>query len=156
MKRASIFENVLGMTFCLSLGMASGYAAHSGVSDWYDMLIKFPLNPPSWIFAPVWTVLYLMLGVVLANFWVNRRLYSNLLVIFSLNLIMNFLWSELFFGMHRIDLAFYDLIGIWLSALVILAILKRREDRFLLWMIAPYCMWVSFALLLNFYIFINN
>lgn len=142
---------ILGVIVCLGLGIASGYVTNSGDSEWYNNLVKPSFTAPSWVFGPVWTVLYIMMGVALAKIWKGKDMVDGrlLLLIFSFHFLLNLAWSPLFFYFHRVDLAFYDISLLWLSlcTLIILAGLKNRRSVFFL--LLPYLGWVSFAWFLN-------
>src|ERR1700744_3076154 len=86
-----------GIITCLTLGMISGYLAHTDDSLWYASLQKPSFNPPSWIFAPVWTALYIMMGIAIGRLWKNRARNKEALMFFAIQFMFNLLWSPLFF-----------------------------------------------------------
>jgi benzodiazapine receptor len=139
---------------CLSLGMLSGYGANSGDSIWYASLNKPSFNPPSWLFGPAWTILYLMMGTALGKIWNNKAHNKLLLIIFSIQFILNMLWSPLFFYFHRVDVALYDLSLLWISLLTFMVLAWKQRSIFLLCL--PYIIWTCFALLLNYTIYTLN
>lgn len=143
-----------GIITCLGLGMISGYLAHAGDSLWYASLQKPSFNPPSWIFAPVWTALYIMMGIALGRLWKSRARNKEALMFFAIQFMFNLLWSPLFFYAHRIDLAFYDICLLLLN-LIACIMLIRKNDRAAL-LLVPYVAWVSFALVLNANIYLLN
>lgn len=145
---------LIGIILCLGLGWLSGYIAQAGNSIWYDDLSKPSFNPPNWIFGPVWTVLYIMMGIVLGKLWRHRLENKLILLIFFVQLAFNLLWSILFFYFQRIDLALYDLCLLWLSLMLFMVLARKKCLVFLLFL--PYTIWVSFALLLNFSIYYLN
>jgi len=133
-------------------GIIGGLFTASSVKTWYlTDLIKPSFNPPSWIFAPVWTFLFLLMGIALYLVW-NKK---NNLFWFWVQLLLNLFWSILFFGLHSPTLAFYEIIILWLA--ILMTIIKFREYNktasILLW---PYLAWVSFASFLNYSIMILN
>lgn len=136
----------------LSLGMISGYLSHAGDNSWYQSLIKPYFNPPSWIFSPIWTILYIMLGVTFVKLWQQRNSNQMALYLFVFQFALNLAWSPLFFGLHRIDLAFINIIVMWLSTIFVL-ILSNNKIRALM---LPYLFWISFATLLNYEIYYLN
>lgn len=145
---------IIGALICLSLGLFSGFLSQSGDTAWYQSLHKPSFNPPSWLFAPVWTVLYIMMGVALGKLWREKAQRKLLLSLFVVQFIFNFVWSPLFFYFHRIDLALIDISLLWISLVIFLtAALKVRT---VYWLFAPYFLWVSFAWVLNFSIFTHN
>jgi benzodiazapine receptor len=145
---------IFGALFCLSLGLLSGYLSQSGESNWYIHLKKPSFNPPSWIFAPVWTLLYLMMGIALGKLWKLRELSSMLLKLFAIQFLLNLLWSPLFFYFHQIDLALVCLFLLWLFLLSFMTLARRVRVVYILF--APYLLWVSFALALNYSIYRLN
>lgn len=133
-----------------AVGMSSGYLTYNGISDWYAHLTPPPLTPPNWVFAPVWIILYLMMGLSLYLFWDNRKKIDKGrgYLIFILSLIANFSWSMLFFSIHSplaslIDMAF----------LIILIILNiyyfKPVSKNSAYLLVPYLLWVLFATYLN-------
>ena len=140
----------------LLIGMSIGYVSNNNSYYWYDNLDKPFFTPPNYVFPVVWTIIYLMLGVVFAKIWKIRKNRDNkfLLSIFLVQLIINLTWSPLFFYAHRIDLALCNILLLW-SVLVYLLYLLRKE-YFLFVLCIPYFMWVSLALIMNYYIYILN
>lgn len=142
------YIEIICSIFCLSLGIVSGYIAGSGKSYWYIYLNKPSFNPPSWIFAPVWSILYILMGVALSKI---IRLKSKdkkiLFFLFIIQFILNLIWSSIFFYFHKIDFAFYDICLLWM--IVFLLIIKAKNNKILLLLFLPYFFWISFALILN-------
>jgi benzodiazapine receptor len=119
--------------------------------DWYRTLNKPSFAPPDWLFAPVWTLLFLMMAV--SAWLVARRsqppLQNPAICAFLCQLILNALWSGLFFGLHRPDLALIEIVILW-GAILLTITLFRRRSRIAAWLLAPYLAWVSFATALNY------
>lgn len=138
---------ILGALFCLTLGLISGFSVSAGDSLWYSHLIKPDFTPPKGVFAPVWSMLYIMIGITLGVLWRNKHKNKILLKIFALQLLFNLLWSPIFFYFQRIDLALLDLRLLWLT-LVAFMILSYRIRR-VFFLFFPYFIWVTFALILN-------
>lgn len=118
--------------------------------DWYQGLIKPPFNPPAWLFGPVWTLLYLMMAVAAWRVWCDGSFKEHriALSLFVAQLAANGLWSALFFGLHRMDLALADLVLLWI--LIVLTTLRFfRTSRLAGYLMLPYLAWVSFAGVLN-------
>jgi tryptophan-rich sensory protein len=126
-------------------GIAIGIGNPPGA--WYAALTKPPFNPPNWIFAPVWTVLYVFIAVAGWRTWMHERTGAAMKVWFA-QMALNFSWSPLFFGAHQMRLALIDITLLALAIAAFIA-LTRREDRIAAWLFAPYMLWVSFATLLN-------
>lgn len=148
----NLFE-ILGAIFCLSLGMLSGYLAHNGDTVWYQSLNKPDFNPPAWIFAPVWTILYIMMGIALGKI-IELKNNRTLRLLFVIQFICNIAWSFLFFKYHRIDLALYDILTLWIA--LISLIVASRKNKSILWLLIPYFLWITFAMVLNLKIFMLN
>jgi len=122
---------------------------------WYSLLIKPSYNPPSWIFAPVWTTLYLMMTIAIWSFWHNKKRDIDTIYIYIVHLIFNTTWSVVFFVFHKIFLAL--LVLIILIALIIL--LMQRFKKITLvsyYLMIPYLLWCFYALILNLSLFILN
>lgn len=126
-------------------------------SDWYDALNKPAWNPPDWMFGPVWTALYAMMGVaawlvwVRFGFWVARAA----LAVFLIQLVLNGLWSRIFFGMQEPGWAFFQIL-LLLAAIVITTILFFRKKTMAGWLMVPYMLWVGYASTLNGAIWLMN
>lgn len=119
--------------------------------DWYATLAKPPWNPPNWLFGPVWTVLYAMMGVAA---WLVWRRYGFAgaalpLAAFLIQLALNAAWTWLFFGLRQPGIAFVEIVVLWLAILVTLVSFWRLE-RTAGVLLVPYLAWVSFAALLNY------
>lgn len=154
-----LFLSVLSPVLVGALG---GWATSQGVVDWYPSLVKPSFNPPAWVFGPVWTALYLLMGLALFLVWERARDSSGLrpegkkaLLIFGVQLILNAAWSFLFFGARSPGWALLDLVLLWVFILWTL-LLFLRIHRLAGWLLAPYLAWVTFAGALNFAIFTLN
>ena len=126
-------------------GMAIGFI--SPADAWYAALAKPSFNPPNWIFPPVWTVLYVMIGVAGWIVW-NRAPRSAAMAVWWLQLCLNFAWSPLFFSAHRIDLALVVILALLVAISSFIALTARRVPTAAL-LFAPYGLWVLFATVLN-------
>ncbi len=140
-------------TFLLATFLAGGigsWATFENVRSWYPSLVKPSWNPPSWVFGPVWTSLYVMMSVAAWRVW--RRLEGvaarRVALFYAGHLGLNALWSVLFFGLRSPGLALIEILFLW----SVLAAFQRwfwREDRVAAVLWAPYLLWVSFATVLN-------
>ncbi|NBV28502.1 tryptophan-rich sensory protein [bacterium] len=146
-------SKIIGALFCLSLGTLSGLSMGYADLTWYHQLHKPSFNPPGWIFGPVWTTLYIMMGIVLGDLWNDRASSKKVLWIFAVQMILNVLWSPLFFYMHRIDLALYDIILLWIFIGSLIANITKWSSKLFL---VPYFLWVSFACVLNVSLYVMN
>ncbi|HVM77363.1 MAG TPA: TspO/MBR family protein [Candidatus Paceibacterota bacterium] len=144
------------------------------ISTWYAPLVKAPLNPPSWVFGPVWTTLYALLGIALyivwhngwrvrnqivkakkrawnrwsEQFWVGDWQKQNIIAVFAVQWILNVGWSIIFFGLHQPGWAFFEIIALWIS-IVYVMVNFYRVSKAAAWILLPYLVWVSFAAYLN-------
>jgi tryptophan-rich sensory protein len=134
----------------LAGGIGSIFTSAS-VGTWYKTLKKSPLNPPSWVFGPVWTTLFLLMGIALYLVWRKDDAGGRTLAfwIFGIQLALNVLWSLLFFGLHRPDLALMEIAVLWLAILANIIIFYSISKPAAL-LLLPYLLWVSFAAYLNY------
>lgn len=130
---------VLGGGVLIGLAMLPG--------DWYAALAKPPFNPPNWIFAPVWSVLYVLIAIAGWRCWMSAPTGLPMRV-WGVQLVLNFLWSPIFFGAHRMGLALGVIVALLVAILVFIR-LNWRPDRLAAWLFVPYAAWVAFATLLN-------
>ena len=137
--------------FTCFIAAALGAAASAQASVLYDQLLSPGWAPPAWLFAPVWTVLYTMMAFAAWMVWRVGGLaqHRSLLILFVAQLMLNSLWSWLFFGWQRGELAFANIIALWLMIVVILEGFRRVRPLAAALMV-PYLLWVSFAAVLNF------
>ena len=121
---------------------------------WYSEIILPSFNPPSWVFAPVWSTLYVLMSIAIWRIWIkfsDRRILS----IYFIHLLFNTTWSVVFFGFHQIDLALINLVVI-LVFIIILMKIYLNKDKLSFYIMMPYFLWSSYALLLNIEIVILN
>lgn len=148
--KSPAFTYAAFIILCLAAGGLGGAATSSSVRDWYPALAKPSWTPPSFLFGPVWTILYIAMGVVAARLHLRRAdpQAATTLKLWWGQFAANLLWSPLFFGLRRPDLALVD-IALLLTLLAIIAVRLRRGEllNFLLWL--PYLAWVTFAAALN-------
>lgn len=135
------------------VGGLSGVATASGLGSWYAGIVKPPFNPPSWVFGPVWTLLYLLMGYsswrVYGTFGGFGAFATSIPgSIYLTQLMLNFSWSFLFFGFRRPDLAFAEILVLWLAILLMIRLFWLR-DPLAGWLQVPYLLWVTFASVLN-------
>ena len=151
------FGLVVFVGVCLAVGFLGSLATAPQVDGWYRTLNKPTWNPPSSVFGPVWTTLYITMGIAAWLVWKQTgfRAANVPLGLFGLQLVLNAVWSWIFFGMHRPDLAFIEILVLWL-AIVATMVAFFRCSRLAGWLITPYLAWVSFAAVLNFTIWRMN
>ena len=149
---------VIAVLIPLLTGGISGYFTATSVGTWYTQINKPTWNPPNQIFAPVWTILYIMMGIALFLIWksnANAADKKKAIIIWSMQMLLNFLWSFIFFNQHLIGLALADIAGMWFFILItIFAFAKINKTA--AWLLVPYIAWVSFAGVLNFAIWWLN
>lgn len=134
----------------LVIGGISGVLTAGAVTGWYTTLIQPSFNPPNWVFGPVWTLLYVLMGVSHYRIWTSAKTSDRTAAfrLFWLQLGFNFFWSLIFFGAGQITLALVEILLLWIC----IALMIRRFysiDRIAAWINVPYLMWVSFATVLN-------
>lgn len=148
MKKA--IQLIASILLCLSIGALSGIATASGVKTWYIDIIKPVFNPPNYIFAPVWTVLYFLMGVSFYLILQGPKSVekSKAICLFFLQLTLNFAWSFLFFKYHLIGIACIEIILIWLAVLAMI-LQFYKVNSWAAKLQIPYLLWLSFATVLN-------
>ena len=137
--------------------MASGIGGFTTATfkePWYSQIILPSFNPPSWVFGPVWTTLYILMSVAIWRIWINYY-DCTILKLYFFHLFFNMIWSVIFFGFHQIGLALLDLIIIIFFILLLMKIYYLK-DKISFTLMVPYFLWSSYALILNFSIFILN
>lgn len=135
---------------CLAVGYGGAALANDFPSVWYRSLERPSWSPPSWVFAPAWTTLYIMMGTAAWLVWKRRGFAGapRALSLFGLQLLLNGLWTPLFFGLHAPGLALIDLIAMWVTvALTITAFAGLSRPA--AWLMAPYLAWLTYAGALN-------
>ncbi len=151
--REDIIRIVISVGLCLAVGFIAG---RFRPGQWYLELTKPSFTPPGWIFAPVWTALYILMGLAAWLIWRQAGLAAAIpLAVFLIQLILNGLWSYIFFGRHAIGAAFAEIIILWLFILLTMILFWKRSPlagAFIL----PYLLWVSFASILNYSIWRLN
>ena len=147
-----MLRNVIELIVCIAVAFtAAAIGSRYMPGEWYASLAKPEWTPPNYVFAPVWTLLYLLMGVAAWLVW-RERLFADIgipLILFLVQLALNALWSYLFFGRHQIGLAALEIVVLWI--VILLAVVSfwwvRRAAAVLL---LPYVLWVGFAAVLNF------
>jgi tryptophan-rich sensory protein len=128
----------------------------SSIPTWYASLIKPSFNPPNWIFGPVWTTLYLLMGISLYLVWIRgAKKNRTALIWFGSQLALNSIWSILFFGLKSPLSAFIEIIFLWITILITI-IYFYKTSKPAAYLLIPYILWVSFAAVLNISIVILN
>ncbi len=132
----------------LGVGALGNIAVEPAIPTWYAGLNKPDFNPPSWVFAPVWTTLYILMGVAGWRVWRITGLKSVEMAFFLVQLALNCAWSFIFFGAQQLGAALVEIVVMWLAILATLVLFWRR-DRLAGLLFVPYLAWVSFATVLT-------
>ena len=146
---------VLFFIITFSASFIGGLVTFTFKEPWYSELTKSKFNPPDWIFAPVWTTLYLMMTLAIWFFWHSKNREMNTIYIYFIHIVFNTTWSVVFFGFHNIFLALVNLI-ILIFLIVILILRFRRVNKVSSYLMIPYLLWSSFALFLNYSLLVLN
>lgn len=139
-------------------GFIGAFATSPAIPSWYAQLTKPIFNPPSWIFGPVWTTLYTLMGIALYLIWskgYRNKKIKEAVQLFLIHLVFNSLWSIVFFGLKNLGMAFVIIIVLWT---MIACLIQKfwKIDKRASYLLFPYLAWVSFASLLNFAIWLLN
>lgn len=152
MKR--IFPLILAVLICQGAGLVGSIFTAPAIPSWYAGLAKPVFSPPNWLFAPVWLLLYTLMGIAAFVVWdkgISRREVKIALALFAVQLVLNVLWSVIFFGLRLPQYAFWEIIALWAFILLtLLRFYKLSKPAGLL--LLPYILWVSFAAILNLFI----
>ncbi len=158
MKLNNFFKLVIAIVVSEAAGIIGSIFTASAIPTWYAGIVKPVLNPPAWVFGPVWTTLYTLMGIAAFLVWKKglvRRDVKIALGIFLGQLVLNTLWSIIFFGLHSPGGAFIEIIFLWLAILATI-IAFAKISRPTAWLLVPYIAWVSFAMYLNYSIYVLN
>lgn len=164
MKKASANQRfqpgpfIISVLITLAIGIVASLFTTPQIPGWYAGLQKPSFNPPNWLFAPVWTTLYLLIAIAAYLVWKKRdnsSLYHTTRRIYFTQLLFNFSWSIVFFGLHQIFIALIIIILLWVSIMATMVYFNYFSKP-ACWLLLPYLLWVSFAALLNFSIEILN
>ena len=157
MKKKLIYISV-SIVICLTIGFLSSYATQSSVNDWFVTLNKPIFNPPNWLFAPIWSVLYILMGISAGLIWANGFYHlwvKTALYHFGFQLMLNALWSIVFFGFKAPFLGLLVIIALLIMLLFTFKWFKI-VNKIAAYMLIPYILWVCFATLLNYKIWELN
>ncbi len=139
----------------LSVGFLGSLVTSPGLVDWYPSLVKPFFTPPNWLFAPAWTLLFVLMGLSAFLVFVKKNRFDSGLILFLIQLVFNFGWSFLFFFLKNPFIAFLEITLLWLLILLTL-ISFWRVSKTAGWLFVPYLIWVSFASMLNLAIVLLN
>lgn len=154
----NILKLFIAVAIPLLVGAVSGFFTTAEIPGWYQTINKPSWNPPSWIFAPVWTTLYILMGVALYLIWkaeADPLTKKAAIALFAIQLVFNFFWSFIFFNRHLIGWALADIVLMWLFILLTIFTFAGI-NKSAAWLLVPYISWVSFASILNYTIWKLN
>lgn len=155
---SNILKLILSIVICQLAGFIGAIFTMDSIPTWYAALNKPSFNPPNNVFGPVWTILYVMMGISMFLIWkegLKNKDVKNAFIFFIIQLILNSLWSVVFFGAHSVLGGLIIIVLLWLAVLYCI-ISFRKISRVASILLIPYLLWITFATLLNYYILILN
>jgi benzodiazapine receptor len=158
MNKTLTLKFLVSILLPLSLGAIAGMFTSQSVPEWYATLNRPSFNPPNWIFGPVWTTLYILMGISFFLIWKQEasKVRNRAILIFLLQLMLNFAWSFIFFNFNMIGLALVEIILLWISIVMMLVVFYKIKPL-ASYINIPYLLWVTFATVLNAsYYFLNR
>lgn len=181
MNKNNFFKLIAAVAITEFAGIVGSVFTTPAIPTWYATLTKPTVNPPAWIFGPVWTALYALMGVSLylvwkngwkvqhhiferkqiawnylsERFWRGQWQKENVVAIFGIQLLLNILWPYIFFGLHAPGAAFFEMIMLWF-AIIYTIVNFYRISKLAAYLLIPYLLWVSFALYLNYAVWMLN
>ncbi len=157
-KGISVTKLLISIVACEAIGGIGSIFTFGAIPTWYSALQKPSFTPPNWLFAPVWTTLFLLMGISLYLIWRERSLKSSTtlaLFAFGSQLALNVLWSAVFFGLHQIFFGLVEILVLW-AAIAFTIVVAYRVSHAAAYLLVPYIAWVTIATLLNYSVWILN
>ena len=148
----NVIRFVTAVAVCQLAGLIGSVFTRPAIPGWYAALSKPSFSPPNWVFAPVWTTLFLLMGIALYLVWtrgLGKAEVRTAMLLFGGQLVLNVLWSVLFFGLHLPLYAFMEIVVLWVAILLTIIYFWRVTAAAGI-LLLPYLLWVSFATVLNF------
>jgi len=181
MGKINIFKLITSILICQLAGVIGSFFTAPAIGTWYARLERPSFNPPNWLFAPVWIILFLLMGISLYLVWqknwksevsvseqekkswnpFSTKLWrgpwreENAIAIFAIQLVLNILWSVIFFGLKSPGIAFIEILMLWFAILYTIVNFYRISKP-AAYLLIPYILWVSFASILNFFVWWLN
>jgi benzodiazapine receptor len=158
LRKFQFFPFFISLLITLAIGFVASLVTRPQIPGWYSTLKKPSFNPPPWLFAPVWTVLYILIAIAAYLIWKHRSrkpVYRVTRTVYFIQLFLNFSWSIVFFGLHQILGALIIIILLWLSIGLTINWFSKF-NKIAGWLLVPYLLWVSFAGVLNASIYFLN
>lgn len=146
------------IAICQAAGLIGTIFTVSSIENWYKLLNQPSFQPPNWLFGPVWTILYTFMGISLYLIWIKgtkKKEVRQAIKLFFIHLILNSSWSIVFFGLHNILFALINIVILWILIVVVM-VKFYKIDKKASFILIPYLAWVSFATVLNYYIWLMN
>jgi translocator protein len=153
-----IFKAIIAISIPLVIGAAAGFFTSSAIKGWYTTIVKPSFNPPNYLFGPVWTVLYILMGIACYIIWnsnAKASIKKSALLVYAIQLALNFSWSIFFFYLENPAAAFVVIILMFIMIATTIFWFKKISVT-AAWLLVPYICWVSFATALNFAIWQLN
>jgi tryptophan-rich sensory protein len=158
MKKQDIIQLLGAIALCEGAGIIGTFFTTPSIPTWFATLVRPEIAPPNWVFAPVWTTLFALMGIALFLVWrkgLERKDVRIALFVFGVQLVLNSLWSIIFFGMQNLGAALIEIIALWF-AIVATIVLFARISKTAAVLLVPYVLWVSFAAYLNYSYWVLN
>ena len=146
---------ILFFIITYSASFIGGFATVTFKEPWYSQLVKSNYNPPDWVFAPIWTTLYLMMTLAIWFYWHSKNRDMNTIYVYFIHVVFNTTWSIVFFGLHQILLSLMVLL-VLIFLIIVLILRYKRVNLVSYYLMIPYLLWTTYALFLNFNLLILN
>lgn len=156
MRINNFFKLIIAIVVSELAGIIGSFFTVSAIPNWYAGLVKPAFNPPAWVFGPVWITLYALMGIALWLVWKSDSPHKTKAVwLFVAQLALNSVWSPVFFGFKSIGDGLAVIVLLW-AAIVLTIFIFAKVSRPAAWLLLPYILWVSFAVYLNYSIWMLN
>ena len=146
---------ILFFIITYSASFIGGFATVTFKEPWYSQLVKSNYNPPDWVFAPIWTTLYLMMTLAIWFYWHSKNRDMSTIYVYFIHVVFNTTWSIVFFGLHQILLSLIVLL-VLIFLIIVLILRYKRVNLVSYYLMIPYLLWTTYALFLNFNLLILN
>ena len=146
---------ILFFIITYSASFIGGFATVTFKEPWYSQLVKSNYNPPDWVFAPIWTTLYLMMTLAIWFYWHSKNRDINTIYVYFIHIVFNTTWSIVFFGLHQILLSLIVLL-VLIFLIIVLILRYKRVNLVSYYLMIPYLLWTTYALFLNLNLLILN